>query len=242
MPELPTGTITFLFSDIEGSTRLLEGLGDGYVALLREHNRLVREAIAEHDGAEVSTEGDSFFVVLRNPFNAIDVAARIQRSLTDSPFPAPVRVRIGLHTGLGQLSGGSYVGIDVHRAARIAAAGHGGQILLSDATRALVASRLPTNLSLVDLGPHRLKDLAHPERLYQLAVDGLPSHFPPPRSLDACPNNLPAQLTRFIGRQGQIAEIKRRLLNGTRLLTLTGPGGTGKTRLAVEAAGEMLIA
>ena len=240
MPELPTGTITFLFSDIEGSTRLLEGLGEGYVGLLREHNRIFRDVIREHEGAEVSTEGDSFFVVFRNPLNAIDAAALIQRRLSDWPFPAPVRVRMGLHTGLGQLDGGGYVGIDVHRAARIADAGHGGQILLSDATRALVGSRLPANLSLVDLGPHRLKDLAHPERLYQLAVEELPSKFPPLRSLDARPNNLPAQLTRFIGRQGQIAEIKRRLLNGARLLTLTGPGGTGKTRLAIEVAGETL--
>jgi predicted ATPase/class 3 adenylate cyclase len=242
MPELPTGTITFLFSDIEGSTRLLEALGEGYVALLREHNRIFREVIRQYEGTEVSTEGDSFFVAFQNPLSAIEAAARIQQRLTAWPSPAPVRVRIGLHTGLGQLSGGDYVGIDVHRAARIAAVGHGGQILLSDATRALVASRLPANLSLVDLGPHQLKDLAHPERLYQLAVEGLPSEFPALRSVDAHPNNLPAQLTRFIGRQGQVAEIKRRLLNGARLLTLTGPGGTGKTRLAIEVAGQMLSA
>ena len=242
MPELPTGTITFLFSDIEGSTRLLEGLGDGYVALLREHHRVLREVISEHEGAEVNTEGDSFFVVFPSPLKAIGAAAQIQRRLTDWPFPAPVRVRIGLHTGLGQLAGGDYVGIDVHRAARIAAAGHGGQILVSEATRALVEYQLPASLSLLDLGPHRLKDLTHPVRLYQLAVDGLPSTFPPPRSEEARPNNLPAQLTPFIGRQGQIAEIKRRLLNGARLLTLTGPGGTGKTRLAIEVAGETLPA
>ena len=134
MPELPTGTITFLFSDIEGSTRLLEALGDGYVALLQEHNRIFREVIREYEGTEVSTEGDSFFVVFQNPLNALEAAARIQQRLTDWPAPAPVRVRIGLHTGLGQLSGGDYVGIDVHRAARIAAAGYGGQILLSDGT------------------------------------------------------------------------------------------------------------
>ncbi|HJV13894.1 MAG TPA: adenylate/guanylate cyclase domain-containing protein [Propionibacteriaceae bacterium] len=242
MPELPTGTITFLFSDIEGSTRLLEALGDGYVALLREHNRIFREAIREYEGTEVSTEGDSFFVVFRNPLHAIEAATRIQQKLTNWTSPARVHVRIGLHTGFGQLSGGDYVGIDVHRAARIAAAGHGGQILLSDATRALVGSQLPANLSLVDLGPHRLKDLAHPERLFQLAVEGLRSKFPPLRSLDARPNNLPAQLTRFIGRQDQVAELKRRLLNGARLLTLTGPGGTGKTRLAIEVAGQMLPA
>ena len=238
--ELPSGTITFLFSDIEGSTRLLEELGDGYVALLQEHNRIFREVIREYEGAEVSTEGDSFFVVFRSPLRAVDAAARIQRRLADALFPATVRVRMGLHTGQGHLAGGDYVGIDVNRAARIAAAGHGGQILVSDATRALVEPDLPATLALRDLGLHRLKDLAHPERLYQLSVEGLPPKFPPLRSLDARPNNLPLQLTRFIGRQRQIAEIKRRIMNGARLLTLTGPGGTGKTRLAIEVAGETL--
>src|SRR5215207_7932142 len=223
--ELPSGTITFLFSDIEGSTRLLEELGDGYVALLHEHNRIFREVIWEYEGAEVSTEGDSFFVVFRSPLSAVDAAARIQRRLADALFPATVRVRMGLHTGQGHLAGGDYVGIDVNRAARIAAAGHGGQILVSDATRALVEPDLPATLALRDLGLHRLKDLVHPERLYQLSVEGLSPKFPPLGSLEARPNNLPPQLTRFIGRQRQIAEIKRRLLNGARLLTLTGPGG-----------------
>ncbi len=238
--ELPSGTVTFLFSDIEGSTRLLQALGDGYVALLQQHNRIFREAIREHDGAEAGTEGDSFFVAFPSPLEAVLAAARIQQALAGYPFPAPVRVRMGLHTGRGQLAAGDYVGIDVHRAARIAAAGHGGQILISDTTRALAEPELPADLALRDLGPHRLKDLAHPERLYQLVMEGLPSQFPPPRSLDARPNNLPLQLTRFIGRQGQVAEIKRRLLNGARLLTLTGPGGTGKTRLAIEVAAETL--
>jgi predicted ATPase/class 3 adenylate cyclase len=240
--QLPSGTITFLFSDIEGSTRLLEELGDRYVALLQEHNRIFREVIREDEGAEVSTEGDSFFVVFRSPLSAVDAAAHIQRRLADAPFAATVRVRMGLHTGQGHLAGGDYVGIDVHRAARIAAAGHGGQILVSDTTRALVEPDLPPTFALLDLGLHRLKDLAHPERLYQLSVEGLPPKFPPLRSLEARPNNLPLQLTRFIGRQRQIAEIKRRLLNGARLLTLTGPGGTGKTRLAIEVAGETLPA
>ena len=240
--ELPIGTITFLFSDMEGSTRLLEELGDGYVALLREHNRIFREVIREYEGAEVSTEGDSFFVVFRSPLSAVDAAAQMQRRLADAPFPATVRVRMGLHTGQGHLAGGDYVGIDVHRAARIAAAGHGGQILVSDATRALVEPDLPATLALRDLGLHRLKDLVHPERLYQLSVEGLSPKFAPLRSLEARPNNLPPQLTRFIGRQRQIAEIKRRLLNGARLLTLTGPGGTGKTRLAIEVAAETLPA
>src|SRR5829696_4245780 len=241
-PELPSGTITFLFSDIEGSTRLLQELGSDYFALLQQHNAIFREVIGEYEGVEVGTEGDSFFVVFRSPLSALDAAAQTQRRLADPFFPVPVRVRIGLHTGQGQLAGGDYVGIDVHRAARIAAAGYGGQILVSDATRALVELNLPATLTLHDLGLHRLKDLAHPERLYELAVEGLPSKFPPPRSLDARPNNLPLQLTRFIGRQDQMIEIKRRILDGTRLLTLTGPGGTGKTRLAIEVAGDTLTA
>jgi predicted ATPase len=240
--ELPRGTVTFLFSDIEGSTRLLQELGNGYVDLLQGHQRIFREVIEEHDGVEISTEGDSFFVVFPNPLEAVQAAARIQRSLADHPFPQPVRVRMGMHTGEGRLAAADYVGIDVHRAARIAAAGHGGQVLISDATRALVEPDLAADLTLRDLGPHRLKDLAHPERLYELVVPGLPADFPPPKSLNARPNNLPLQLTRFIGRQKEVAEIKRRLLNGARLLTLTGPGGTGKTRLALEVAAETLPA
>jgi predicted ATPase/class 3 adenylate cyclase len=239
---LPTGTVTFLFSDVEGSTRLVQELRDGYVDLLESHNRIFREAIREHDGAEIGTEGDSFFVVFSNPLGAVQAAARIQRSLADHPFPKPVRVRMGLHTGQGRLAAEDYIGIDVHRAARIAAAGHGGQVLVSDATRALVEPDLPADLTLRDLGPHRLKDLAHPERLYQLVMRGLASEFPLPKSLDARPNNLPLQLTRFIGRQEEASEIKSRLLNGVRLLTLTGPGGTGKTRLAIEVAAETLTA
>jgi predicted ATPase/class 3 adenylate cyclase len=239
---LRSGTVTFLFSDIEGSTRLLQELGDGYVDLLQDHNRIFRDVIREHGGAEISTEGDSFFVVFPSPLEAIRAAARIQRSLADHPFPEPVLVRMGLHTGQSRIVAGDYIGIHVHRGARIAAAGHGGQVLVSDATRALVEPDLPADLRLRDLGPHRLRDLSHPERLYQLEVQGLPSEFPPPRSLDARPNNLPLQLTRFIGRQKEASEIKRRLLNGARLLTLTGPGGTGKTRLALEVAAETITA
>jgi predicted ATPase/class 3 adenylate cyclase len=238
----PTGTVTFLFSDIEGSTRLLQELGDGYDDLLQRHNDILREAILEHRGAEISTEGDSFFVVFPDHLGAVRAAAQIQRSLAGHAFPQPVRVRIGLHTGQGRLAAGNYIGLDVHRAARIAAAGHGGQVLISDATRALVELGLPPDLTLRDLGAQRLKDLARPEHLYQLVVGGLPSEFPPPKSLDARPNNLPIQLTRFIGRQEQVSKLKEQLLNGARLLTLIGPGGTGKTRLALEVAAEAITA
>jgi predicted ATPase len=236
----PTGTVTFLFSDIQGSTRLLQELGDGYVELLQRHNAIVRTVIKPFGGVEISTEGDSFFVVFPSAVGAVHAAAQIQRALADDAKLQRIRIRIGLHSGMGRLVGGSYVGIDVHRAARIAAAGHGGQVLISDATRALTASDLPTDVTLRDLGPHRLKDLAQAERLYQLVMHGLRSEFPALKSLDARPNNLPAQLSSFIGRQDQVSEIVNRLLNGTRLLTLTGPGGTGKTRLALEVAAELL--
>jgi predicted ATPase/class 3 adenylate cyclase len=240
--ELPTQTVTFLFSDIEGSTKLLQSLGHGYIDLLQQHNRICREVIQQHGGAEIGTEGDSFFVVFPDAREAAQAAIEIQRALADQPPLEPVRVRMGLHTGQGRRAGGDYVGIDVHRAARIAAAGHGGQILISDSTRALVEPDPPGDVGLRDLGRHRLKDLIRPEHLFQLVATGLPSEFPAPRSLDARPNNLPVQLTRFIGREEVVSEVRHLLLNGARLLTLTGPGGTGKTRLALEVAAETLEA
>src|SRR3989454_9172037 len=241
MAELPTGTITFLFTDIEGSTRLLQELGDRYAAVLEEHAAISRRAAAEGGGVQVSTEGDSFFLAFRSPVGAVRAAVAAQRGLATqdwSPEP-PVRVRMGLHTGEGVLGGDNYVGIDVNRAARIAAAAHGGQVILSDATRGLVEHSLPDGASLRDLGEHRLKDIAHPEHLHDLVIEGLPADFPPPRTLDARPNNLPVQLTSFVGREEQIAEMKQ-LLGRTRLLTLTGAGGTGKSRLALQIAAETL--
>jgi predicted ATPase/class 3 adenylate cyclase len=241
MPELPTGTVTFLFTDIEGSTRLLQELGAGYVAIRDAHAAILRRAIAAGGGVEVGTEGDSFFAAFGSPTGALRAAVQAQRDLASHEWPSggPLRVRMGLHTGEGALGGEDYIGIDVNRAARIAAAAHGGQILLSGATRGLVERALPEGVSLRDLGPHRLKDIVDPEALHDLEIAGLPSRFPPPRSLDARPNNLPAQLTSFVGREEQMAEI-RRLLGQTRLLTLTGAGGTGKTRLALQVAAEVL--
>jgi predicted ATPase/class 3 adenylate cyclase len=241
MAVLPTGTVTFLFTDIEGSTRLLQELGDRYAAVRDEHAAILRRAVAEAGGVEVSTEGDSFFVAFARPQAAVRAAVAAQRGLAAHDWPPgrPVRVRMGLHTGEGVLGGDNYVGLDVNRAARIAGAAHGGQVIVSDATRALVDHGLPDGACLRDLGEHRLKDIARPERLHDLVIKGLPADFPAPRTLDARPNNLPVQLTSFVGRKGEIAEVKR-LLGRARLLTLAGPGGTGKSRLALQVAAELL--
>jgi len=238
---LPTGTVTFLFTDIEGSTKLLQALGDRYAALLADHCRIMRDAIAKGGGTEVNTEGDAFFAVFPSADRAVEATADMQRQLAAHAWPegTTLRVRMGLHTGDGRLGGTDYVGLDVHRAARIAGAGNGGQVLISDATRALAEPDLPEGVRLRDLGAHRLKDLARPERIYQLEIAGLPSDFAPIRTLDSHPNNLPLQLTSFIGRDNEIARV-RELVDQVRLVTLTGPGGTGKTRLALQVAAERL--
>jgi predicted ATPase/class 3 adenylate cyclase len=240
MGELPTGTVTFLFTDIEASTRLLQTLGAGWKAVLEDHNRLLRGAIREAGGIDLRTEGDSFFAVFRAAPAAVAAADAAQRALAAHPWPpeASVRVRMGMHTGEGAVGGDSYVGLDVHRAARIAAAGHGGQVLLSSATAELVRAGLAPSLGLRDLGEHRLKDLARPERIFQLTIDGLTTGFPPIRSLET-PTNLPVQRTSFVGRAREVARVKE-LLRGPGLLTLTGPGGSGKSRLALQAARELL--
>lgn len=239
---LPSGTVTFLFTDIEGSTKLLTALGtDRYHEVLEVHTETLRSAFAA--GHEVRIEGDALFIVFATAAGAIGAAAAAQRGLAAAVFPhgAIVRVRMGMHTGSGtpasRAAGADYVGIDVHRAARIAAVAHGGQVLLSGATAMLAAAELPPGVTLRDLGDHRLKDLAQPERIHQLVIDGAPGDFPPIRSLDATPNNLPTQLTTFIGRERDIAQGLV-LLGRTRLLTLTGPGGTGKTRLSLQLAAE----
>jgi predicted ATPase/class 3 adenylate cyclase len=225
MTALPQGTVTFLFTDIEGSTRLLHELGDDYAAALEEHRRILREAFARHGGVEVDTQGDAFFVVFAKASDALAAARDGQAALRRGP----VRVRMGLHTGEPIVAGGGYVGIDVHRAARIAAAGHGGQILVSQTTRDLAADN-----GLRDLGEHRLKDLAAPERIYQLG-DG---EFPPLKSLDN--TNLPLPAQPLIGRKKELADVLEAFRAGTRLLTITGPGGIGKTRFALAAATELI--
>ncbi|MEO8638409.1 MAG: adenylate/guanylate cyclase domain-containing protein [Chloroflexota bacterium] len=239
MTEIPTGTVTFLFTDIEGSTRLAQDLGAGWPPLLERHREIGRAAWAEQGGAEIGTEGDSFFVVFTSAPQATAAAVAVQRGLAAEAWPegAQIRSRMGMHTGEGVLSGGSYVGLDVHRAARIANAGHGGQVLLSATTRALVEGSLPDGVTLREMGEHRLKDLSRPERIWDLVIDGIASDFPPLRTLNAVPNNLPIQLTSFLGRGREIAEGRQLLIDG-RLLTLTGPGGTGKTRLSLQIAAD----
>jgi predicted ATPase len=217
----------------------VQQLGPRWEDLLKAHDAILRQAVAAHHGREVRTEGDSFFVAFAAATDAVSAAARAQRALYAHPWPAEsvIRVRMGVHTGEASIVGKDYAGLEVHRAARIAATGHGGQVVLSDITRALVEHALPEGVSLVDMGEHRLKDLARPERIWQLRIDGLPSEFPALRSLDATPNNLPIQLTSFIGREREVAEARRRL-GEARLLTLTGAGGTGKTRLGLQLAAE----
>ena len=243
---LPSGTVTLLFTDIEGSTRLLQQLGERYTDLLTAHQQLLREACEMHGGRVVSTQGDSFFVAFPRALDAIEAVVQSQRGLAAHPWTngVSVRVRMGLHTGEPQIrasehEASTYAGIDVHRAARIAAVGHGGQVLLSQTTCDLVKSELPDGVALRDVGEHRLKDLPQPEHLHQLVIAGLPSDFPPLKSLELSPNNLPIQLTSFIGRTREIGEVKQSLNEG-RLLTLTGPGGCGKTRLALQVAAEVI--
>jgi predicted ATPase/class 3 adenylate cyclase len=234
----PSGTLAFLFSDIEGSTRLEQSLGTSrYTPLLQRHRELLRAAFTGHAGTEEGTEGDSFFVVFPSAGDAIAAAVDGQRSLGAESWPVDgqIRVRMGLHAGVASRAGGSLVGLDINRAARIAAAANGGQVVVSDAIRSLTGAGLPDGVSLLSLGSHRLKDLGEPQPLLQVVADGLVAEFPPLRSIDARPNNLPTQLTSFVGREAELAEAGA-LLAANRLVTMTGPGGTGKTRLSLQVA------
>jgi predicted ATPase/class 3 adenylate cyclase len=242
MHELPTGTVTLLFTDMEGSTRLLHLLGKRYAAVLAECRNLMRAAFQQHHGHEVDTQGDAFFVAFARATDPVSAAVTAQRALAGHPWPdqVPVRVRMGLHTGEPDLAPEGYVGLCVHHAARIMSAGHGGQVLLSHVTCDLVEHDLPEGVSLRDLGAHRLKDLRHPHHLFQLVIAGLAADFPPLKTLDSFPNNLPTQPTPFIGREKEVAAVQQHVLrDGVHLLTLTGPGGVGKTRLGLHVAAEL---
>jgi predicted ATPase len=239
---LPEGVVTFLFTDVEGSTRLWELDDASMRAAMVLHDSIIEDAAADAGGAVVKSrgEGDSRFLVFHDAADAVRAAVAIQRGLAAEVWPTsePVRVRIGIHTGSAQLRDNDYYGSTVNRCARLRSIGHGGQTLISQATCALSVDALPTGVVTIDLGEHRLKDLARPEHVYQLVVDGLPSSFPPVESLAAFPNNLPVQLTELIGRDRECEELTT-MLESRRLVTILAPGGTGKTRLVLQVAAEV---
>jgi class 3 adenylate cyclase len=233
MAEQPQGTVSLLFTDIEGSTRLLQELGrERYAQALDLHRRLLREAFERHGGYEVDYEGDAFFIAFQSAEQAVDAASQAQRALAEADWPdqRAIRVRIGIHTGEPGLDPPKYVGIDVHKAARIMSAGHGGQVLLSQPTCELLNGKF----ALRDLGEHRLKDFEELVWLYQLGEEP----FPPLKTISN--TNLPRPASSFIGREEEAAEIVALVRGGARLITLTGAGGSGKTRLAIEAAAEVV--
>jgi predicted ATPase/class 3 adenylate cyclase len=240
---LPEGTVTFLFTDLEGSTRLLQAHPAAYREAVRRHHELLAAAVEGHGGVVFETVGDAVYAAFERPADAVKTALEGQLALRREAWGAvgELRARMGVHAGAVERQGAHYFGVPLYRCARLTAAAHGGQVVLSEAAAALVRDALPEGAALRDLGPHRLKDLAQPERVAQLLHPELPAAFPPLRSLDARPHNLPVQVTSFVGREAEVAEVRRRL--GTaRLLTLTGAGGCGKTRLALQAAADLVDA
>ncbi len=243
MFDLPSGLVTFLFTDIEGSTRLAQLLGAQYRPVLAEHRQILRRALQAHDGVDLFTEGDSVFAAFPDANAAISACADAQLVLSQHQWPDPAarpRVRMGLHSGVAEPVGGEYATPEVHRAARVANAAHGGQVLCSGPT-ARLAVDLPEGASLLDLGLYQLRGFDGRERLFQLVADGLEREFPRPRTLAAAPHNLPAPSASFVGR-GEERLALRKLLDSHRLVTVVGSGGAGKTRLAIEVAGEIVTA
>ncbi len=239
----PTGEVTLLFTDIEGSTQLWDIHPDAMARALRRHDAVLRGVIEAHRGYVFKTVGDAFCATFADAADAVHAAVEIQRALAIEPWPPEVtiRVRMGLHSGTCEERDGDYFGPEVNRTARLEAAAHGGQIVLSATTAELFSTQPATGITLVDLGEHRLKDLSRPERVAQVAASGLAKDFPPLRSLSnpALRHNLPQVASSFVGRYAELSRL-RALLATERLVTLTGPGGTGKTRLALQAGAEEL--
>ncbi|MCE0521388.1 MAG: tetratricopeptide repeat protein [Methylacidiphilales bacterium] len=238
---IPRQNVTFLFTDIERSSELWETHPQAMGRALAQHDELLRGIFSQNRGHVFKTIGDAFCVAFNHTLDAVEAATAAQRALATTAWEetGPLRVRMALHYGEAELRDGDYFGQTLNRVARVLATGHGGQTLLTFVTAEIVRAMLPADLSLRDLGERRLKDLSRPERIFQLVIKGLPTEFPPLRSLEVLPNNLPAQVTSFVGRDRDMANVKR-LMGTTRLLTLTGAGGTGKTRLSLQVAAELL--
>ena len=239
----PGGTVTFLVTDIEGSTRRWERFPEQMGAAVARHDMLVRQAIEQFGGFVFKTVGDAFCAAFATAPDALLAAIAAQRALNQEPWGevGSLRVRMALHTGTAEERDRDYFGQPLNRTARLLAAGHGGQTLLSLAAEELIRDELPPDATLVDMGAHRLKDLHRPEHVFQVLVAGLPSEFPPLRTLNTRPNNLPAQATPLIGRERELAAAHQQLLSpDVRLLTFTGPGGSGKTRISLQVAAEAI--
>src|SRR5215213_678438 len=236
MADLPTGTVTFLFTDIEGSIKLWEQDAPAMQASLARHDEILERAIEKRGGYVFKTIGDAFCAAFPTASQALEATLEAQRALLGEAWEQtpPLKVRMALHTGAAEEHDGDYFGPPVNRVARLLSIAHGGQVLISLSTHEMVCDQLPAGVGAKDLGEQRLKDLFRPERVFQLTAPDLPSDFPPLKTLEGRPNNLPAQPTPLVGREREVAEVTQRLLAPeTRLLTLTGPGGTGKTRLAL---------
>ncbi|HSN77057.1 MAG TPA: AAA family ATPase, partial [Anaerolineae bacterium] len=250
MPNLPSGTVTFLFTDIEGSTRLWERQPKAMAAAMARHNAILRHAVESNGGQVFRTAGDAICAAFATAAPAVAAAAAAQQALFAEAWPvdAQLPARVALHSTEAEPEHGDYATGGLNRLGRLLAVTHGGQTLLTQATEQLARDHLPPGASLLDLGQHRFRDLTQPDRIFQLAIADLPASFPPLKTLDAISNNLPAQLTSFVGRERELEQLVARLSpspgraggRGVRLLTLTGPGGTGKTRLSLQAAAEML--
>jgi class 3 adenylate cyclase len=241
LTKLPTGTVTFLFTDIEGSTRLWEACPDAMPDVIARHDAILLDAIAAHAGTVIGEMGDGMAAVFFSGADAVAAAVDAQRAIgAESWGVGSLRVRMGIHTDDAQLrSAAQYVNRPLNRCARVMGVAHGGQTLVTEATAAVVADVLPADVGLVELGEHRLRDLARSVRLFQVMHPELPRDFPPLRSLDLLPSNLPLQLTELVGRADEVLHVKEVLASG-RVVTLTGVGGIGKTRLALQVAADVL--